>query len=127
MIFDVWSWGNHIPLRPHPLRDPNFTDIDDIDLPDAAPDPEALLIAVQEVVALTRGPAMSSGIRLRPKRAANIYRAINGALHAAPTPGSLEARLRGCKCPVGDNAHGKGTPRGFIISEGCAMHWISRP
>ena len=45
-----------------------------------------------------------------------------------PNPGSKEAVAQGCKCPVLDNAHGKGFPYGedgkpeFWITEGCPLH-----
>ena len=48
-----------------------------------------------------------------------------------PKPGSPEARLEGCKCPVIDNAHGKGYMGGvkddkgetmYVINGACPMH-----
>ncbi len=43
-----------------------------------------------------------------------------------PNPGSIEAQKEGCKCPVLDNAHGKGLPLadgpGWWITEGCPLH-----
>lgn len=47
------------------------------------------------------------------------------AQRALPNPGSLEARLRGCSCPVVDNHHGKGyrgDPSQFIRSVACTLH-----
>ena len=42
---------------------------------------------------------------------------------AVPNPGSDEAVSRGCTCPVGDNARGRGLPGGtFWINEGCPLH-----
>lgn len=47
-------------------------------------------------------------------------------------PGSDAARAAGCKCPVLDNAHGKGYMGGvkdengetcFVTSSDCALHW----
>ena len=45
----------------------------------------------------------------------------------APNPGSLEAVKGGCKCPVIDNAYGKGylgdfSHYGFVFHEDCPMH-----
>ena len=38
-------------------------------------------------------------------------------------PGSDEAIEQGCTCPVLDNHHGAGTPKGlFWISAGCPIH-----
>jgi hypothetical protein len=45
---------------------------------------------------------------------------------AAPNPGSNEAFLRGCTCPVIDNNHGegyKGLPGCFVYVSGCPVHW----
>jgi hypothetical protein len=43
-----------------------------------------------------------------------------------PNPGSPEAGKLGCKCPVLDNGHGKGSymggPGTFIISGDCQLH-----
>lgn len=42
-----------------------------------------------------------------------------------PNPGSKEAIALGCKCPVLDNGHGKGSAWGlgvFWISEACGLH-----
>lgn len=43
-----------------------------------------------------------------------------------PTPGSQAAREQGCKCPVMDNAHGRGIPLNgkteFWISLSCPLH-----
>jgi hypothetical protein len=43
-----------------------------------------------------------------------------------PTPGSHEARLLGCTCPVIDNHHGRGMPYSdgprFWISGDCRLH-----
>ena len=43
-----------------------------------------------------------------------------------PSPGSDEARARGCTCPVMDNAHGQGFMYGgercYYMSEGCPLH-----
>lgn len=52
-------------------------------------------------------------------------------MKAEPNPGSQEARDRGCRCPVLDNAHGKGYLGGakdrqgrvqFVIKESCPLH-----
>jgi len=45
-----------------------------------------------------------------------------------PKPGSREAESAGCRCPVFDNAHGRGRygdgeKYGWIVSEDCRMHW----
>jgi hypothetical protein len=49
-----------------------------------------------------------------------------------PNPGSPEAKARGCKCPVLDNAYGRGYLGGvkdkkgqtvFVFREGCPLHW----
>ncbi len=45
-----------------------------------------------------------------------------------PNPGSDEALDRGCKCPVLDNAHGRGylgdgEKFGWVTVEGCPLHW----
>ena len=44
-----------------------------------------------------------------------------------PNPGSPEAMKLGCKCPVLDNAHGRGFPWGgnepsFWVNEECPLH-----
>ncbi len=44
-----------------------------------------------------------------------------------PNPGSDEARALGCRCPVLDNAHGRGFPWGghdpsFWIRADCPLH-----
>jgi hypothetical protein len=49
-----------------------------------------------------------------------------------PNPGSDEAIERGCTCPVLDNAHGAGVPRGgdenghqkmaWWVNDGCPLH-----
>ena len=43
-----------------------------------------------------------------------------------PSPGSDEAKARGCTCPVMDNAHGKGVPHSggviFWFDETCPIH-----
>lgn len=41
-------------------------------------------------------------------------------------PGSREAIVAGCKCPVLDNGHGSGymgQPGIFVYSCGCPLHW----
>lgn len=46
-------------------------------------------------------------------------------LEGKPNPGSYEAWIRGCKCPVIDNAHGEGIPGKlgeFIVTDGCPVH-----
>lgn len=46
-------------------------------------------------------------------------------LRAAPNPGSDEAIAKGCKCPVLDNAHGRGylgKPGIFVLSADCPLH-----
>lgn len=40
-----------------------------------------------------------------------------------PNPGSTEAIAQGCKCPVLDNGHGRGSGR--IGSDGLPVFWIS--
>lgn len=43
----------------------------------------------------------------------------------APNPGSAEALAAGCKCPVLDNAHGRGwmgQPGVFVFTVGCPVH-----
>lgn len=46
---------------------------------------------------------------------------------AIPKPGSTDAQMRGCTCPVIDNHYGKGRPGGkgtvFIYTVGCPLHW----
>lgn len=42
-----------------------------------------------------------------------------------PAPGSDEALKLGCKCPVLDNAHGKGYPGNpgvYVHTEDCPVH-----
>lgn len=47
---------------------------------------------------------------------------------AKPNPGSDEAILQGCRCPVLDNAHGRGAwgsegPNAvFFVNEDCPLH-----
>lgn len=45
-----------------------------------------------------------------------------------PNPGSDEARALGCRCPVIDNAHGRGLPYpdgpSFWINAECALHGV---
>ena len=42
---------------------------------------------------------------------------------AVPNPGSNEALLQGCTCPVLDNARGRGDGRGnFWFAAGCPLH-----
>lgn len=44
------------------------------------------------------------------------------------TPGSDEAIAAGCKCPVLDNAHGRGylgQPGAYCFSSGCELHWAA--
>ena len=52
---------------------------------------------------------------------------LGEAVVEVPTPGSDEALDLGCRCPVLDNAHGKGFPWGdtnpaFWIAEDCPLH-----
>ncbi|MCO6050892.1 hypothetical protein NGM99_13995 [Mesorhizobium sp. RP14(2022)] len=45
--------------------------------------------------------------------------------NAVPNPGSDAALVRGCTCPVLDNAHGKGAmgnPDRFWYTVGCPVH-----
>ena len=43
--------------------------------------------------------------------------------HPKGAPGSPEAYANGCKCPILDNAHGKGIGGGhYWISEKCPIH-----
>ena len=50
-----------------------------------------------------------------------------------PNPGSDEARELGCRCPVLDNAHGRGAwgtsgdDAVFWISETCPLHYGGAP
>lgn len=41
-----------------------------------------------------------------------------------PSPGSDKALAGGCRCPVLDNAHGRGyfAGTGFVIVEDCPLH-----
>ncbi len=41
-----------------------------------------------------------------------------------PTPGSNEALEEGCKCPILDNAHGRGMLGGgiFVVNAECPLH-----
>lgn len=42
-----------------------------------------------------------------------------------PNPGSSEAVAKGCKCPVIDNAHGRGymgNPEVFVLQGNCPLH-----
>jgi hypothetical protein len=42
---------------------------------------------------------------------------------STPPPGSKEAQVQGCKCPVIDNHYGKGIGNGlYYINERCALH-----
>lgn len=46
-----------------------------------------------------------------------------------PNPGSGEARILGCRCPVLDNHHGKFAPwppDGWYIVEDCPVHVFNR-
>lgn len=47
-------------------------------------------------------------------------------LPGAPNPGSDEARVQGCRCPVLDNNFGRGCDfaDGFVTVEGCLLHWV---
>lgn len=45
-------------------------------------------------------------------------------------PGSDEAIDAGCKCPVLDNAHGKGymgIDGKFAVLDDCPLHWVLPP
>lgn len=45
--------------------------------------------------------------------------------NTVPNPGSIEARNRGCTCPILDNARGQGfhgSPDHFVITAGCPVH-----
>lgn len=45
--------------------------------------------------------------------------------NAVPNPGSMKARMKGCTCPVLDNAHGRGyhgQPNVFVYTAGCPVH-----
>lgn len=50
-------------------------------------------------------------------------------INKIPNPGSNEAILQGCKCPVFDNHYGKGTPQkdgappAFWYSTECHLHY----
>ena len=39
-----------------------------------------------------------------------------------PNSGSTEAIKQGCRCPVVDNHHSKGSERGFIVVLSCPLH-----
>jgi hypothetical protein len=39
-----------------------------------------------------------------------------------PKPGSPDAINSGCTCPVIDNHHGRGDPRGWWVSGDCPLH-----
>ena len=46
-----------------------------------------------------------------------------------PNPGSDDAISNGCRCPVIDNARGRGymgQPDFFVLSADCPMHWPTR-
>lgn len=48
-------------------------------------------------------------------------------MNGAPAPGSSEAIIQGCLCPVLDNSYGRGVdciggPPQFWVSEGCPLH-----
>ncbi len=47
----------------------------------------------------------------------------------APSPGSPLAVMRGCRCPIIDNAHGAGPGASgeFWISESCPLHGRAAP
>lgn len=51
--------------------------------------------------------------------------------NAVPNPGSDEAILRGCICPVIDNHYGRGIPLSggitFWITGGCPVHYPPQP
>lgn len=47
------------------------------------------------------------------------------ATSSVPNPGTVEAQMRGCTCPVIDNGHGKGyrgLPGCFVYTAGCQLH-----
>lgn len=44
-------------------------------------------------------------------------------MSAKPAPGSDAARLIGCKCPVIDNGHGRGSGR--VDDNGKPAYWIN--
>lgn len=50
---------------------------------------------------------------------AAIQEAINTLM---PWPGTPEARLLGCRCPVLDNQELQGTGRRIVLSS-CQLHW----
>lgn len=56
---------------------------------------------------------------------------VSDTTNAVPNPGSDEALLRGCTCPVIDNGRGKGSMGGakdesgatlFVYTCGCPVH-----
>lgn len=47
---------------------------------------------------------------------------LGAALYPDGSPGSPEAKEKGCKCPVLDNGHGRGS--GMTDDEGKPMFWI---
>lgn len=53
--------------------------------------------------------------------------ALSEATNAVPNPGSDEALMRDCTCPVIENGHGKGAWGGmdgiFCYTSCCPLHW----
>jgi len=48
---------------------------------------------------------------------------------AVPNPGSMEAQMKGCTCPVLDNGHGRGyygQPNVFVYTVACPVHAPAR-
>lgn len=49
---------------------------------------------------------------------------------AVPRPGSMDAQMRGCTCPIIDNGHGRGyrgQPDIFVITADCPVHFPPSP
>lgn len=47
-----------------------------------------------------------------------------------PPPGTHEAIVKGCTCPVIDNAYGRGymgQPGIYVFTVGCPVHWPDKP
>ncbi len=55
---------------------------------------------------------------------------MSDTTNAIPLPGSDKAVRLGCRCPVLDNAHGRGylgQPGVFVYAEGCPLHLSKSP
>jgi hypothetical protein len=58
-----------------------------------------------------------------PHRVKKWERIVSGDI---PNPGSDEAILAGCVCPVVDNGHGQRADA-FVVVMGCPVHWPEEP